>query len=125
MQDLFSELSAPPPQQQAAQLPAYLQQPSYGQMGQVYGQRAGRQGGGYMGGPAGLYPYPYAQPVPPGYQPFMLANPAAAPPPQLASFQMPGAQPAICSLTVWCTFDMLRLWALFVSGLPALVVDQI
>ena len=92
VQDLFSELAAPPPQQRQALQPppSYMQPPGYGQMGQLYGQQAGAgQGAAFQGAHAGVFPYPYAQPVPPGYQPFMLANPAApmAPPPQqLQSF---------------------------------------
>ncbi|CAL5223383.1 g5891 [Coccomyxa viridis] len=93
--DLFSELAAPPPQRQAPQPPPYMQQPGYGQMGQLYGQQAGvGQGAAFPGAPAGVFPYPYAQPVPPGYQPFILANPAAAMPQQqqLQSFPPSGIE---------------------------------
>lgn len=93
MQDLFSELAAPAPQQQ--QLQGYgqtRQQVGYGQMGQLYGQQMGGPVAGFPGAPASVFPYPYAQTVPPGYQPFMLANPAAGAPqqPQLQSFPPPG-----------------------------------
>ena len=69
-------------------------------MGQLYGQQAGvGQGAAFPGAPAGVFPYPYAQPVPPGYQPFILANPAAAMPQQqqLQSFPPSGIL-AICCL---------------------------
>ena len=90
MQDLFSELAAPmPPQPLAAQPSGYMQQPGYGQVGQVYGHQAGGQAPGYMGPSPGSFPYQYAQPVPPGYQPYMLAAPAG-PAPQQQSFPASG-----------------------------------
>jgi len=107
MQDLFSELAAPAQQQQQPQGYGQTgQQVGYGQMGQLYGQQMGGPGAGFPGAPASVFPYPYAQPVPPGYQPFMLANPAAGAPqqPQLQSFPSPDNLIGFLALT----YDSIR-----------------